>query len=253
MASVAPDDARTPAGPRPVGRPARINRDAIARAVIEIGYEAATMKRVAEHLGVSVPGLYYYVRGRDDLLRLAAEYSLARTPMPVDEGQHWAQWLREWARYNRSSMREPELLDLYREGGVDTDRMVDVIGSTLDVLHRDGFTPDQALAAWDAVASLALGYAVNDQREQALTDAGRPWFARVHAALAHRQPDELPTLRALTAAGDAPGRDESFEDRITTVIIGLAVRFDLPVDDDVLGRPPRRSRPSRRKPSSGQV
>src|SRR5680860_692408 len=146
MTSVAPPD-DTPGtaslrAARPVGRPARIDRDAIARAVIEIGFEVATMKRVAEYLGVSVPGLYYYVRGRDDLLRVAAEYSLARTPLPVDRGQHWADWLREWARYTRSSMSEPELMDLYRSGGVDTDRMVDVIGSTLDVLCRHGFTPE---------------------------------------------------------------------------------------------------------------
>jgi AcrR family transcriptional regulator len=238
------------AGPtRSVGRPARIDRDAIARAVIEIGYDDATMKRVAEHLGVSVPGLYYYVRGRDDLLRLAAEYSLASAPMPVDEGQHWARWLREWARYTRSAMSEPELMDLYRDGGVDTDRMVDVIGSTLDVLCRDGFTPDQAMAAWDATSSVALGSAVADQRERALTDAGRPWFARIHATLAHRGPDEQTTLRALTASGGTTDRDEAFEERLTSMLIGLAVRFDLPIDDEVYDRPPpthRRTSPKRR-------
>lgn len=237
MANAAPE----PGPSRPVGRPARIDRDAIARAVIEIGYEDATMKRVAEHLGVSVPGLYYYVRGRDDLLRLAASYSLARVPMPVDEGQHWARWLREWARYNRSAMAEPELLDVYLHGGVDADRMVDVIGNTLDVLCREGFTPEQALVAWDAVASVALGSAVADLREQSLTEAGRSWFARVHAVLAQRAPDEQPTLRALTAM-DHPSRDEAFEERVTTMLIGIATRFDLPIDDDVLGRPPRSGR-----------
>lgn len=235
--------------PRPVGRPARIDRDAIARAVIEIGYDDATMKRVAEHLGVSVPGLYYYVRGRDDLLSLAAAYSLARVPMPVDEGQHWARWLREWARYNRSAMGEPELMDHYRDGGVDTDRMIDVIGETLDVLVRHGFTPEQAMSAWDTVGTLALGSAVADQREHALTDAGRPWFARIHATLAQRGPDEQPTLRALLASGAALGGDDAFEERLTTLLIGIATRFDLPIDDDVLGRPApkrRRSRPTRR-------
>lgn len=241
MANAVPDSGP----PRPVGRPARIDRDAIARAVVEIGYDDATMKRVAEHLGVSVPGLYYYVRGRDDLLRLAAEYSLARTPMPVDEGQHWARWLREWARYTRAAMAEPELMDLYREGGVDTDRMVDVIGTALDVLCRHGFTPDQAVVAWDAISSVALGSAVADQREQALTEAGRPWFARVHATLAQRGPDELPVLRALTTASAMVDRDDAFEERVTSMLVGLAVRFDLPIDDDVLGRPPPRRRPGR--------
>jgi len=234
--------------PRPVGRPARIDRDAIARAVIEIGYDDATMKRVAEHLGVSVPGLYYYVRGRDDLLSLAAAYSLARVPMPVDSGQHWARWLREWARYNRSAMSEPELMDHYRDGGVDSDRMIDVIGETLDVLVRHGFTPEQAMTAWDAIGSLALGSAVADQREQALTEAGRPWFARIHAALAHRGPDEQPTLRALTATGAVLDRDDAFEERLTTMLIGIAVRFEHEVDDEVLGRPtPKRRRGPKRR------
>ena len=72
--------------------------------------------------------------------------------------------------------------------------------------------------------------------------AGRAWFARIHATLANRAPDEQPTLRALTASGGSHDRDEMFEDRVTTVIIGLAVRFDLPVDDDVLGRPRPRGR-----------
>ena len=238
MSSVAPRDDP----PRSVGRPPRIDHDAIAQAVIEIGFERATMKRVAEHLGVSVPGLYYYVRGRDDLLRLAAEYSLARTPLPVDEGQHWAVWLREWARYTRTSMAEPELMDLYRSGGVDTDRMVDVIGSALDALTRHGFTPEQAMTGWDAVSSLGLGSAVADLRERALTDAGRPWLARVHAALAQRDPEEQPSLRALVDRGARSDRDDAFEDRLTTMIVGLAVRFDLAVDDDVLGRPPARPR-----------
>lgn len=242
MTSVAPRDG----APRSVGRPPRIDRDAIARAVVEIGFEDATMKRVAEHLGISVPGLYYYVRGRDDLLRLAAEYSLAHTPMPVDEGQHWARWLREWARYTRSSMAEPELMELYRSGGVDTDRMVDVIGSTLDVLCRHGFEPDQALSAWDATSSVALGTAVADLRERALTEAGRPWFARLHAALARRDDEAQPTLRALVASAAPVDRDTAFEDRLTAMLIGIAVRFDLPIDDEVLGRPSGRTR--RRSP-----
>jgi len=223
---------------RPVGRPPKIDRDAIARAVIDIGYDDTSMKRVAERLGVSVPGLYYYVRGRDDLLRLAAEYSLARTPMPVDEGQHWARWLREWARYTRSAMADPELLDLYRAGGVDPDRMVEVVGNTLDVLCRDGFSPEQALTAWETVSGVALGSAVNDLREEALVQADGPWFARVHAMLERRGPDEHPTLRALTGSGVAADRDEAFEDRLTTMVVGLAVRFDLPLDDEVLGREP---------------
>ena len=46
-------------------------------AVIELGFADVTMKSAAEHLGVSVPGLYHYVNGKDDLIRVAADYQLA--------------------------------------------------------------------------------------------------------------------------------------------------------------------------------
>src|SRR5205085_1841085 len=90
---------------------------------VDVGHVAdddLTMKRVADHLGVSVPGLYHWVKGRDDLLRLAAERALSRVRLPTDTGQHWATWLREWARYTRTVLAErPELLNQFVNGGLD--------------------------------------------------------------------------------------------------------------------------------------
>ena len=110
-----------------------------------------------------------------------------------------------------------------------------MIGHALDVLHRDGFEPADAMAAWEAVSSMALGSAVEDIREQTATADGRPWVARVFAVLARRDPEELPTLRAVAAGGHVPDRDDGFEERLTTVIVGIAVRRGLALDADVLG------------------
>lgn len=234
--------AGTPAGhgagglPRRVGRPPRIDRDAIARAVTEIGLDEVTVKRVADHLGVSVPGLYHHVRGRDDLLRLAAEHSLARLRLPEDRGQHWAVWLREWARYARAAFAEqPELLQQFVGGGINDDRVLDQVGVALDVLRRSGFDPRAAKAAFDAVGTLAVGAAVEVLRERRAAADGRPWLARVHANLARRDPDEQATLRELLADGYVPDLDADFEEQLDTVILGLAVRHGLPVDDEVRG------------------
>ncbi|HEX5097651.1 MAG TPA: helix-turn-helix domain-containing protein, partial [Acidimicrobiia bacterium] len=96
---------------RKVGRPARLDRDMIAKAAHEVGLDRVTMKAVADRLGVSVPGLYHHIEGRDDLMRLAAEYSASRIPLPVDRGQHWAAWLLEWAQYSHDAfVAQPELL-----------------------------------------------------------------------------------------------------------------------------------------------
>jgi len=219
-----------------IGRPPRISRQDIADAVLQIGFDDVTVRRVADHLGVSVPGLYHYVTGKDELLRMAAEHALSQVRLPEDHGQHWATWLREWARYTRNVMaQQPELVSQFVSGGLDDDRLIEVIGRALDVLARDGFEPSAAFEAWEAVSTMALGAAIDDIREQAAEADGRPWMARVFGSLARRDPDELPALRAIMASGRQRDRDASFEERLTTTLVGVAVRNGLPVDDAVTG------------------
>ena len=74
--------------PNKVGRPARIDRDAIAEAVLELGLDGISMKAVADHLGVSVAGLYHHVSNRRELpgaggRALALHEPDARGPRPA--------------------------------------------------------------------------------------------------------------------------------------------------------------------------
>ena len=182
--------------PKRVGRPPRIDLDAIADAVLELGFEGVTMRRVADHLGVSVPGLYHYVRGRSDLVRVAAARALSRVALPEDRGQHWADWLRAWARYIRDAMSSrPELVEQFMAGGLDDDRLADVVRQAVAFLERTGFSPAEATLAWEAVSAMALGSAVGDVRERGSRET-----------------------------------DDRFEERLTTVIVGVAVRFGHPLD-----------------------
>jgi len=185
------------------------------------------MKRVADHLGVSVPGLYHHVSGRDDLLRMAAERSLSRIALPEDQGQAWHEWLREWARYIRTSMGVPELVQQYVAGAVPRDRIIDSVDLVLRVLVREGFTPEAGNTAWELVANLALGGAINEIREQEAIAHGGSTNERLRAALADQPPDALPSIRALVEARHEPDRDAVFEDNVTTVLVGIAVRNGL--------------------------
>ena len=102
-----------------VGRPARVDRSMIAEAAAEIGLEDVTVKKVADRLGMSVTGLYYYVHGREELVRLAAERSAANMRIPVDTGQHWSAWLLEWARYSYDEfVAQPALLGEFVVGSL---------------------------------------------------------------------------------------------------------------------------------------
>jgi AcrR family transcriptional regulator len=208
--------------PSRIGRPPRIDRASIARAVLELGFDNVTMKRAAEHLGVSVPGLYHYAKGRDDLVRMAAEYSLAAVALPQFHGQDWRDWLREWARYTRTSMSaHPELLQHFLAGGIDSTRHFEVSETILAGLVEQGLDPVAAAEVWGTVSAIALGTAATDISEASARAAGRPWIARVHGELARHAPDELPVTRRLLAAGFAPDADRDFERRLDIALAGF--------------------------------
>lgn len=199
----------------------------IAEAAHELGLDGLTLRAVAEHLGVSIAALYHHVSSKDDLMRLAAEYSVARVPRPEDRGQHWALWLAEWADYNLDAfLARPGLLTQYMEGAIKPEAIADNIDTILGLLVRQGFTILEANAAYELVSSCALGTAVWTLRERAAAGTGETIGDAHRRLLDARPPDELPQLRQLHHAIADHGR-EPFRAQVTTVILGIAVRLGL--------------------------
>jgi len=209
-------------GKRRVGRPARINRQLIAEAAHEIGLADLTLRAVADKLGVSITGLYHHIDDKDDLMRLAAEYSSTRVPLPEDVGQHWALWLLEWALYSRQVfVAEPGLLGQYLEGAISAEAIADKVDAMLGLMVRQGFSVQEAQAAFDLVNSTALGSAVQNIREERAARAGRALLAEHHRVLAQHDPSELPYLRLLLDERVTTPRP-TFRDQLSTVLIGIA-------------------------------
>lgn len=212
------------ARPRKAGRPPRISRAMIAQAANDLGLDGLTLKAVADHLGVTVAALYHHVSGKDDLMRLAAERSARDIPLPVDEGQHWAQWLRDWAKYNLDVFTaEPGLLAQYLEGGIGPEFVVENLDVILAVLVREGFSVADANAAYHLVASCALGTVVAERWEAAIAeqygDVPSAFRRVVDAAPKH----QLGQVRRLLRAKPTT-RDQRFEQRIEVVLRGIAAK-----------------------------
>lgn len=208
------DAATTAPHDRPrVGRPPRISRQMIAEAAHEVGLDGLTLRAVADRLGVSIAALYHHVSGKDELLRLAAEHSAARLPLPRDRGQHWAVWLYEWAAYNRDAfVSEPALLGQYLDGAITAESIAERLEGVHAVLERQGFSADEARQAYDLVSSLGLGMAVTTLRARRDADAGAA-------------PVRAPADAATAAAGHGAGGDRDlFRSHVTTVLAGLAAR-----------------------------
>jgi AcrR family transcriptional regulator len=210
--------------PRPkVGRPPRINRQMIAEAAHEIGLDGLTLKAVADHLDVSIAALYHHVTGKDDLMRVAAEYSAARVPLPQDHGQHWAVWLYQWAVYNRDVfLAQPGLLAQYLEGAISAEAIAGNVDVILGVLVRQGYSILDANDAYELVTSCALGTAVATLREREASEVGQPSLITHPGVVARMDAGDLPYLQALVAEiGDH--RRSPFDARIATVLRGIAL------------------------------
>ncbi|WP_068270182.1 TetR/AcrR family transcriptional regulator C-terminal domain-containing protein [Aldersonia kunmingensis] len=225
------------------GRPRRIDIQMITQAVLEIGPTNATMRRVAEHIGVSLPGLYHHVKNQDELLALVARHTLQSSPPPRYEGQHWAVWLRSYASYIRTALvAEPTLLEKFISDGVEYDGEMANVGEALDGLHAQGLAPADALDVYSAVVEMALGAVSEAHREYVHRQKGQPWFARIFSLTAQAAPEDYPTLRAIGKAGYDPFEDEAFQRRITLLLRGIEAQHGLPPE------PVQRPQRSPRKP-----
>ena len=234
MASWDKRRAGEPAQGRRPGRPPRIDRAAIARAAGEIPLAQLTLRSVAERLGVSVPGLYHYVSGREDLIRLAADQSALRITMPVDHGQHWAVWLYEWADYNRRAFsHDPELLKHFIDGAVGPELTAPAIDRAIGPCVAQGFTARQALEAYDLVCECALGSAIAAIRQERSRREGNPFDLEVRTLIARGE--QLPHLeRLLAESGQGSAAPEAelarFQRQIITVLAGIATLRGEPWD-----------------------
>jgi len=214
------------------GRPARIDRSTIVKAALEIGTQNLTMRQVAEHLGVSLPGLYHHVKNQDDLLRLVAHDALVESPPPRYAGQHWSAWLRTYATYIRTVLAaEPALLEQFISGAVHVDGEMEYIGEALDALTSEGLTPEEAMTVWAAVSAMAIGSVSEAHREYLQAEKGQPWLARIFRLTARRPSSDYPALRAIAESGHDPFGDESFDRRITLLLTGIAVEYGLSMPD----------------------
>jgi len=210
------------------GRPRRIEPDAIAQAVLDMGLENSSMRRVAARLGVSLPGLYHHVKNQDELLALATRRALQISPPPVYQGQGWPVWLRSYAHYIRDTLSsEPALLEKFINGAADHDGEIDYVADALDALQGVGLEPEAALDVWAAVTAIAMGSVSEGHRERVHSAAGRPWLSRVFGVIARREPGECSALRAVAQSGCDPFGEESFDRRLSLLFGGIAVRYGL--------------------------
>ena len=146
--------------PEPNDRRPRFNREQITAAVLKIadseGFEAVTMKRIADELDCGIMTLYYYVRTKADLVALMHDAILAEILLPqLPDG--WREAVRAIARRTRDVLLAHPWSVASLNGaqfGPNAMRHVEQSLAALDALDLD---TAEKLAFWGIVDDYVFG------------------------------------------------------------------------------------------------
>src|SRR5579859_305330 len=138
-----------PRAEEPDGERARLSRGAVIDRALKLadadGLEALTIRKLAQHLGVTPMALYWHFRSKEDLLEGVAEQVWGELDTDVDPEAPW------WARLQKlleslvSTLRAhpaaPQLLLEHEKRNEAALRATEI---TLDILRTAGFDPRHA-------------------------------------------------------------------------------------------------------------
>jgi TetR/AcrR family tetracycline transcriptional repressor len=125
----------------------------------KVGLTKFSLRDVARALDVYPTAVYWYVKGRDDLLGLVVAYA-TRDVTPPAVGSDWKACLREmFRRYRQAIQRHPNIApvigtQLRSNGGI----RADLIDRVLASLVAAGFADDMLVDAYNIVIGALVGF-----------------------------------------------------------------------------------------------
>lgn len=137
-----------------MGRPSLVDRDAIVRAAVEIGFDRLTMSAVGSRLGVRHSTLYRYFGTRNALAAAAIDQCVDSVPWPEPDGD-WREFLRAtarsyWSLYERHAGLAVEVSTLRTTSAA----MVDITNRSSIALLDLGFDAEDAVLVVDMLGEL---------------------------------------------------------------------------------------------------
>jgi AcrR family transcriptional regulator len=206
---------------RRVGRPSRVSAAQIAEAALNLGLDRATIRSVAEALGMSLAGLYHHVRTREELMSLAAAHAIRAMLLPDSKGKTWTAWVMEYSRHVFDTLvRHPEFIGNIVSGTTENLVHAQHLEKYLEVLRENGFTVNEAYETYVEMMSAVIGAAALEAGSRASAIAGRSLFGDLKSA-ADALDETTPLLRQLVNAGEA-----RHPDRFEAVAVALAGVID---------------------------
>jgi AcrR family transcriptional regulator len=206
-------------------RPPPSSRDSLSRtrvlkeALALLDREGAhrfSIRRLAEHLGVTPMAVYNHVTSKDDLLQGIANAVIEEVKYPSPVGD-WQEVVRLCFRaLRRACLAHPGAVPLIESAEALPPAVFQPMEITLTVLQRAGFTPDDALRAHFLLTTFTLGQ---------VSYQIKGWGRGIDPATAMKEGRiAAATFPAIAHAASLKNWDfdKSFEFGLSTILAGLA-------------------------------
>lgn len=189
----------------------QLDRSALVGAALEIadadGLDAVTIRRVAEHFGVTAMALYWHFASKDELLDAMGDHVLDSVLLPAagenGSGSDWAQQLRDiLAALVEAFRAHPNVVELAAGRILTCEPGRELSERTLGFLRGAGFDVDQAAAIAHRTLSTAIMLVTTEPgAESDITALEREARRSAKsAAIAALPADRFPNLRAAAVA-----------------------------------------------------
>ncbi|HEX4788604.1 MAG TPA: TetR/AcrR family transcriptional regulator [Actinospica sp.] len=142
--------------------------DAAMRIIDEEGYDAVSMRRVAQEFGTGAASLYAYVANKDELMDLLLDRVMAETmitdPTPAPDVDRWLEQLKEMVRRNFRVLTSHRDIAKAFLGRIPfgPNGLLNVEGM-LTLLRAHGLPDHIAAFAGDLIGQYIVGAAIEDQ------------------------------------------------------------------------------------------
>lgn len=161
----------------PCSRSPGHSRERIAAAAIEIadaeGFEAVSMRRVAQQLGAGTMTLYHYVANKDELVTLMVDAVMGEVLVPADRlPSEWRPAMARIAIATCESLRKHRwMLDLLDEPRPGPNKLRH-FEQSLQAMAGAGLGPKDTLEAIVLIDEYVFGFAIREAQEPGEHDPG---------------------------------------------------------------------------------
>jgi AcrR family transcriptional regulator len=206
---------------------------AALRQIDNAGLANFSLRDVARSLRVFPTAVYWYVKGRDELLGRVVAYA-TRDVAPPAASTDWQTWLREMCRrYRRAIQQHPNIAPLIgsqlrANGGI----RADLIERLLSVLVSAGFSDEHLVDAYNVVIGALVGFISQELAALPAEDAAK-WTESHRERVSTLDVMEHPTLARYLpllankafivrwSNGTQVPLDSSFELLVDVLVLGL--------------------------------